>query len=150
MNRTNQARFGRSNVNECLLLFAALVTFGATLAGRYCVESAPASAAQRERLGALAKVLVKDVAGNLGAVNNALASVIRDVLDDASLMQQVQVARRLRALVDADGKVTAAAPGDVVGSNLSGPSNSTAPLRYCTWRRHFARFGATLSCAPPT
>jgi PAS domain S-box-containing protein len=139
MDRTNQARFGRSNLNEWLLLFVALVTFGATLAGWYSVESARVSAAEHERLGALSKILVKDVAVNLVAVNNALAGVIRDVLDEASPIDQVQVARRLRALVeampgvraivvlDADGKVTDAAPGDLVGSNFVGRSYFTVP-----------------------
>ncbi|WP_332878460.1 ATP-binding protein [Massilia sp. S19_KUP03_FR1] len=117
----------------------AFVVFGATLAGWYSVESARVIAAENERLGALSKILVKDVAVNLVVVNNALAGVVRDRLGGASANDMAAVTQRLRALVeampgvrgllvlDANGKVIAAVPDDLIGRNFAGRPYFTAP-----------------------
>jgi PAS domain S-box-containing protein len=129
----------RSSLNEWLLLALALMTLGGTLAVWYLLESARVTAVEQERLDALSKIVVKEVSVNLVAVNNALAGIIRDRLDDSAPVNRDAVGARLRALVeampgirgivvlDADGNVVSAVPNDLVGRNFAQRAYFTEP-----------------------
>ena len=129
----------RGILTEWLLLLIAFLTLAATLAVWYSVERARVTAAEHERLDALSKILAKDVAVNLVAINNAVAGVIRDRLDQNDPINRVAVAGRLRALVeampglrglivlDADANVIAAVPTDLVGRNFAQRTYFTVP-----------------------
>ena len=120
----------RSRLSEWLLLMLALMTVGGMLAVWYSLERARVTAFEKDRLGALSRLLVKDVAVNLVAINNAIQGVIRDRLD-ADPVDHAAVSTRLRALVesmptvrgilvmDPQGKIVAATPGDLVGRNFA-------------------------------
>jgi PAS domain S-box-containing protein len=132
----------RENITEWLLLLIALLTLGATMAVWYSVERARVTAVEHERLDALSKILVKDVAVNLNAINNAVAGVIRDRLDQDTPVNRVAVTARLRALVeampglrglmvlDASANVIASIPSDLVGRNFAGRPYFTAPKQH--------------------
>jgi PAS domain S-box-containing protein len=129
----------RSSLTEWLLLALALMTLGGTLAVWYSLESARVTTVEQERLNALSKILVKEVSVNLVAVNNALAGIIRDRLDEGAPVDRMAVGARLRALVeampgirglivlDANGDVIAAIPNDLVGRNFAQRAYFTEP-----------------------
>jgi len=125
MDLQNQLAYRRSNITEWLLLITALLTLGATLAIWYSLESARVMTVEKERLQALSKIVVKEIAVNLLAVNSALAGSVRDRLDRQLVTDREMVIRRLHILVetmpsvrgmivlDADTNVIAAVPADI-------------------------------------
>ena len=129
MDLQNQAAYRRANITEWILLFAAFLILGVTLAVWYTLESARVTAVEQERLHALSKIVVKEVAINLLAVNSALAGTVRDRLDIKVPIDPALVTMRLQALVeampsvrgmivlDANAKVIAAAPDNVAQSD---------------------------------
>jgi PAS domain S-box-containing protein len=139
---TNDNARRRGSLTEWLLLLIALLTLGATLAVWYSVERARVTTAEQERLDALSKILAKDVAVNLVAINNAVAGVIRDRLAGGDQVDRVAVGARLRALIEAmpgirglivlgaDATVLAAVPSDLVGRNFAQRTYFTTPKQH--------------------
>ena len=131
--------FRRADLLEWVLLGIALLTLGTALTVWYALESVRVTSAEKERLNALSKIVVKDVAVNLVAINNALTGIIRDRLNPSMPVDRAAVGARLRALVeampgirgivvlDASAKVVAAVPDDLVGRNFAQRPYFTVP-----------------------
>jgi len=124
MDLQKQVAYRRTNITEWLLLLTASLTLCVALIIWYSLESARVTAVEKERLHALSKIIVKEVAVNLLAVNSALAGAVRDRLHGQPATDQERITRRLQILVeampsvrgiivlDAHAKVIAAVPED--------------------------------------
>jgi PAS domain S-box-containing protein len=121
----------RRYFTEWICLFVGIALVAAGIGVWLKVENDSLMATETARMDSLSKILVREISNNLQAVDRALAGVIRDRLTEMPAMHPDDVARRLRALVeampiirglmvmDAGGTVAMSIPSDLIGRNFA-------------------------------